>query len=94
MNDVTIYTKFGCGYCHLAKKLLKAKGVAFTEHDVTFDKARRQEMIERAGGRTTVPQIFIGATHVGGSDELRALEAAGRLDALLEGRHAAQGGPS
>ena len=83
MSDVTIYTKMFCGYCARAKKLLKKKGVAFTEHDVTFAPSLRSEMVQRAGGRKTVPQIFIGETHVGGSDDLRALEANGGLDALL-----------
>jgi glutaredoxin 3 len=91
MRDVTIYTTALCGYCHRAKSLLKSKGVAFTEHDVTFSSAKRQEMTQRAGGRTTVPQIFIGGDHVGGSDDLARLEADGKLDALLDGAGEALG---
>ncbi len=83
MADVTIYTRQGCGYCVAAKRLLERKGVAFVEHDATGNPALRQEMIERAHGGSTFPQIFIGATHVGGCDDLHALESAGRLDALL-----------
>ncbi len=83
MSDVTIYTKLFCPYCARAKRLLAEKGAAFTEHDISFKPALRREMIERAGGRKTVPQIFIGDTHVGGSDDLAALEADGALDALL-----------
>ena len=83
MTNVTIYTKFLCGFCHRAKRLLTGKGVAFTEHDVTFDKALRAEMAERSSGITTVPQVFINNNHVGGSDELAALDESGRLDALL-----------
>jgi glutaredoxin 3 len=81
--DVEIYTTPWCGYCSAAKALLGRKGVAFKEIDVSRDAARRQEMIQRANGRWTVPQIFVGATHVGGSDDLHALERAGKLDALL-----------
>lgn len=83
-SDVTIYTKFGCGFCYRAKKLLDEKGVAYTEHDITMGGARRDEMLARAPMARTVPQIFIGETHVGGSDELAALERAGKLDALLQ----------
>ena len=83
MSSVTIYTKMFCVYCARAKKLLRAKGVAFREIDISFSPSRRTEMLERAGGRKTVPQIFIGETHVGGSDDLLALESSGRLDALL-----------
>ncbi len=83
MADVTIYTRQGCGYCVAAKRLLERKGVAFVEHDATGNPALRQEMIERAHGGSTFPQIFIGATHVGGCDDLHALEAEGRLDGLL-----------
>jgi glutaredoxin 3 len=85
MVPVEIYTTRWCPYCYAAKALLSRKGVAFTEIDVAGNRERRGEMIERANGRTTVPQIFIGATHVGGSDELHALENAGGLDALLSG---------
>jgi len=83
MPAVEIFTTRWCPYCHSAKALLARKGIAFTEIDVSGDWNGRQTMIERANGRTTVPQIFIGKTHVGGSDELHALERAGRLDPLL-----------
>ena len=83
MPDVTIYTTGLCGFCYRAKALLEAKGVAFEEIDVTFNPKKRAEMRERAGGSTSVPQIWIGEHHVGGSDELYALEQAGELDALL-----------
>lgn len=83
MVDVTIYTRMMCGYCAAAKRLLEKKGVAYTEHDASFSPELRQEMIARANGRYTFPQIFVGDVHVGGSDELHALEAEGRLDALL-----------
>jgi glutaredoxin 3 len=83
MIPVDIYTTRSCPYCHSAKALLARKGVAFTEIDVTGDRAERSRMVERANGRYTVPQIFIGATHVGGSDELYALDHAGKLDPLL-----------
>ena len=85
MTDVTIYTRAMCGYCAAAKRLLDARGVAYVEHDATYSPELRQEMIARANGRTTFPQIFIGKTHVGGCDDLHALERAGRLDALLAG---------
>ena len=80
---VEIYTTSYCGYCRAAKALLARKNVPFTEIDVSRDPALRHAMVERARGRMTVPQIFIGGTHVGGSDELHALERAGKLDALL-----------
>ena len=83
MPAVEIFTTRWCPYCHAAKALLTRKGIAFTEIDVSGDWNGRQKMIERANGRTTVPQIFIGTTHVGGSDDLHALERAGRLDPLL-----------
>ncbi len=83
MKTVEIYTKFTCGYCHRAKALLGGKGVAFDEHDITMGGPKRNEMIARAGGGSTVPQIFIGGEHIGGSDDLAALERAGKLDALL-----------
>jgi glutaredoxin 3 len=83
MTKVEIYTTRFCPYCHAAKALLKSKQIAFTEIDVSGDPAGRARMIERAGGRMTVPQIFIGATHVGGFDDMSALERAGRLDPLL-----------
>ncbi len=83
MVDVTIYTRMGCGYCTAAKRLLDRKGIAYTEHDASFSPELRQEMIVRANGRSTFPQIFVGDVHVGGCDDLHALEAQGRLDALL-----------
>jgi len=83
MPPVEIYTTPFCPYCHDAKALLKQKNVAFTEIDVSRDRELRNTMTARANGRTTVPQIFIGATHVGGCDDLYALEEQGRLDALL-----------
>ena len=83
MTAVEIYTTRYCSYCHAAKELLTRKGVSFHEIDVTADRQMRRQMIERANGRTTVPQIFIGATHVGGCDELYALEETGHLDPLL-----------
>lgn len=85
MPKVEIYTKGLCPYCARAKKLLGDKGVQFEEYDITMGGPKRQEMLSRANGRTTVPQIFIGETHVGGSDDLAALEREGRLDALLAG---------
>lgn len=84
MSDVVIYTRAMCGYCSRAKRLLTAKGVAFQEFDATFDRAKRAEMIERADGRATYPQIFIGDRHIGGCDELYALERAGELDLMLQ----------
>jgi glutaredoxin 3 len=83
MARIEIYTTRFCGYCRAAKALLTRKGVEFSEIDVTGDHEGRSRMIERANGSTTVPQIFIGATHVGGCDELYDLERAGRLDPLL-----------
>jgi glutaredoxin 3 len=83
MKPVEIYTTRICPYCHSAKALLNRKGVSFTEHDVTFDPELRQAMTARANGRRTVPQIFIGEVHVGGSDDLYAAERAGKLDTLL-----------
>jgi glutaredoxin 3 len=85
MPPVEIYTTRFCPFCHRAKALLKRKGIDFAEIDLTGSRERRQEMIERANGRMTVPQIFIGAVHVGGCDELHALERAGKLDPLLAG---------
>jgi glutaredoxin 3 len=83
MVDVTIYTRMMCGYCTAAKRLLDRKGVSYTEHDASFSPELRREMIERANGGSTFPQIFVGAVHVGGCDELHALDAQGRLDGLL-----------
>lgn len=85
MVDVTIYTRMMCGYCSAAKRLLDRKGVRYVEHDASFSPELRQEMIARARGRATFPQIFIGDLHVGGSDDLHELERQGRLDALLSG---------
>src|SRR5262249_25032211 len=85
MPPVEIYTSRHCPFCKAAKGLLKRKGVTYSEIDVSGDFNRRQEMIQRANGRMTVPQIFIGATHVGGSHELHALERAGKLEPLLAG---------
>lgn len=83
MPPVEIYSSPFCGYCHRAKRLMAQKGVAFAEVDIIAEPERRAEMIQRAGGRRTVPQIFIGGTHIGGCDELYALERAGRLDPML-----------
>jgi glutaredoxin 3 len=83
MTPITIYTTRFCPYCSSAKDLLARKKVAFDEIDVTGDPAGRRAMTARAGGRTTVPQIFIGDRHVGGCDDLYDLDAAGQLDALL-----------
>lgn len=83
MPPITIYTKSWCGYCTRAKALLARKGAEFREVEISDDPTLRDEMIARAGGRRTVPQIFIGETHVGGCDDLYALESEGRLDALL-----------
>jgi glutaredoxin 3 len=83
MAPVIIYTRQFCGYCSAAKKLLETKGVAYKEHDATYAPDVRQEMIKRSNGRNTFPQIFIGERHVGGCDDLHALERAGELDALL-----------
>lgn len=83
MRPVEIYTTPICPYCHAAKRLLDGKGVAYREIDVSRDPTLRATMIQRAGGRRTVPQIFVGDTHVGGSDDLRALDHAGKLDRIL-----------
>jgi glutaredoxin 3 len=83
MQQVEIYTSPLCGFCHAAKRLLNKKGVAFSEIDVMTQPDRKQEMMGRANGGHTVPQIFIGDTHVGGCDELYALDRAGKLDPLL-----------
>jgi glutaredoxin 3 len=80
---VIVYSQPFCGCCSAAKRLLKEKGAAFTEIDVMLDPARRSEMLERSGGRRTVPQIFINGRHVGGYDDLSALDKAGELDRLL-----------
>mmetsp|Transcript_18034 Transcript_18034/g.27643 ORF Transcript_18034/g.27643 Transcript_18034/m.27643 type:complete len:86 (-) Transcript_18034:5434-5691(-) len=83
MKPVEIYTSPLCGFCHAAKRLLNEKGVSFSEVDVLKQPDRKPEMIQRANGGRTVPQIFVGETHVGGCDDLFALERAGKLDALL-----------
>jgi glutaredoxin 3 len=85
MPQIEIYTSPLCGFCHAAKRLLKQKGAAFSEINVLAQPRRKAEMMKRAAGRHTVPQIFIGETHVGGCDELYALDRAGKLDALLRG---------
>ena len=83
MAKVEIYTKDWCGYCARAKALLEGKGVAFEEYDISLGGPRREEMLERAPGRTTVSQIFIDGQHIGGSDDLAALNREGKLDPLL-----------
>ena len=83
MAKVEIYTKMFCPYCVRAKHLLTAKGADFEEYDITMGGAKRAEMLGRSNGGTTVPQIFIDDAHVGGSDDLAALERAGKLNALL-----------
>lgn len=83
MKSVEIYTTPTCPYCLAAKRLLQKKGVDYAETDVSADPALRVAMTERADGRRTVPQIFIGGVHVGGCDDLHALEDAGKLDPLL-----------
>ena len=85
MAKVEIYSSMFCPYCHRAKRLLESKGAAFEEIDVDSEPARRREMMERAGGRRTVPQIFIDGRHVGGCDDIHALERQGELDPLLGG---------
>lgn len=85
MQTVEIYTTPFCPYCHAAKRLLDKKGVQYREIDVSRDPSLRQTMTSRAGDQRTVPQIFVGATHVGGSDDLHALDHAGKLDPLLAG---------
>jgi len=83
-NLVEIYTADFCGYCHRAIKLLKSRDIKYTQYDVTLDRAGRQAMTNRASGRTSVPQIFINDTHIGGSDELVEIALTGRLDELLD----------
>lgn len=82
-NKVEIYTKFACPYCARAKHLLDSKGAAYSEYDVSMGGALREEMVSRAPGARTVPQIFINGAAIGGSDDLHALERSGKLDALL-----------
>lgn len=83
MADIVIYTKPGCPYCSAAKTLLSKKGVDFTEIVASNDPAKKQEMIQKSGGRMTFPQVFVGEKHIGGSDDLHALDARGGLDPLL-----------
>jgi len=83
MQTVELYTTPTCGFCHAAKRLLTSKGVSFAEVNLAQQPEKRAEMMQRSAGGRTVPQIFIGATHVGGCDDLYALEQAGKLDALL-----------
>jgi glutaredoxin 3 len=83
MAQVEIYTKDWCGYCTRAKRLLQNKGVEFAEYDITLGGPQRVEMIERANGRSSVPQVFIDGVHIGGSDDLAALDASGKLDPML-----------
>lgn len=83
--QIDIYTKFACPFCMRAKRLLDEKGAAYAEYDITMGGSLREEMLARAPTAMTVPQIFIGDTHVGGSDDLVALDRAGKLDGLLAG---------
>ena len=83
MPKIEIYTKAFCPYCSRAEALLRSKGAQFEEIDITMGGAKRHEMLARANGRSTVPQIFIGDRHVGGSDDLAALDRSGELDTLL-----------
>jgi len=83
MKQVTMYTTPICGYCAAAKRLLQSKGASFQEIDVMRDQTKRSEMLAKSNGRQTVPQIFVGDTHVGGYDDMAALERDGKLDALL-----------
>lgn len=91
MTDITVYSKGWCPYCAAARALLEQKGVAFDVIDIGDEPQRRDEMLERSGGRRTVPQIFIGDTHVGGYDDLEAMNRAGDLDPML---HALSAGNS
>lgn len=84
MTKVTIYTRKLCGFCTAAKSLLNKKNASYKEHDATFDSNLKKEMIQRANGASTFPQIFIGDIHIGGCDDLMALERAGKLDAMLK----------
>ena len=83
MTDVVIYTRPFCGYCARAMSLLNEKGAPFTEIEAGMDPDKRREMTERSGGRTTFPQIFIAGQHIGGCDEMLALDRAGKLDPML-----------
>ncbi|HOT82833.1 MAG: glutaredoxin 3 [Defluviicoccus sp.] len=91
MATVEIYASPYCGYCHRAKRLLQDRNIPFEEIDVVMDPKRRQEMVQRAGGAQTVPQIFINGRHIGGSDQLAELDRAGRLQALLDAPENAAG---
>ena len=84
MPQIEIYSKIFCSYCSRAKRLLDAKGVAYEEYDITLGGPKRTEMLQRANGRTTVPQIFIDGRHIGGCDDLHELDRAGKLDPLLK----------
>lgn len=83
MAEVVIYTRQMCGYCARAKSLLQSKGVSFVEHDATFSQELRSEMVAKANGKATFPQIFINGEHVGGCDDIHALDRDGKLDSLL-----------
>ena len=85
MKPIEIYTTPICGFCRMAKRLLDEKGLSYSETDVMMVPSKKAEMVRRAGGRTSVPQIFIGGEHVGGCDDLYALERAGKLDPMLNG---------
>ena len=85
MSQVEIYVKMGCSYCTRAVRLLDAKGIAYETVNVDFGGEKKAEMVQRANGRTTVPQIFIGGKHIGGCDDLMALESRGELDRMLAG---------
>ena len=84
MSEVVLYTRKFCGYCSAAKSLLKSKGVKFKEFDGTFDVKIKQEMVKKSNGGNTFPQIFIGNKHIGGCDELHALDRSGKLDPMLK----------
>lgn len=83
MAQITVYSGPNCPYCQRAKMLLQKKGAAFQEFDVKADPAKRDEMLQKSGGKQTIPQIFINGQHIGGCDDLYALDAAGKLDGLL-----------
>jgi glutaredoxin 3 len=85
MSEITIYTKSWCSYCASAKRLLTQKGASYSEINIEARPEKRAEMVEKAGGRTTVPQIFIKGRHIGGSDDLHVLDHKGQLDPLLQG---------
>ena len=85
MPQITVYSGPNCPFCDRAKMLLKQKGAAFEEFNVRADEARLAEMMQKSGGKRTIPQIFIGGQHIGGCDDLYALNSAGKLDALLQG---------